>query len=160
MKKLSVFITVLLLAGLASCKKTSTTSAAESTSETVNLSVNASESYRYALPALTGSDSYAIESGSARSANVSIEQDASGSAFVYVPVQSTGTSTDQVVISNTSNQSNNSGGCGQHHEGHGGNCGNKSGNRHHGGHHGHNCQNNNSSRHTITFNITVNGNQN
>jgi hypothetical protein len=162
MKKTALIIAAALFITIGGACKKDNTSTISSVDETVNVSINANESYRYTLPATEDNSSFNLETPSAKSANTSVETDASGSTFVYTPASNTSTRTEVIVVSNNVVSMPPQGGhCGNHHQGNSnGQCGNGGGSHTKKGGHPHgkkDCGNDNKSKHRITFNITVNG---
>lgn len=167
MKKSFFYLTAGLALILATaCQKNSNVTP-DPVTETIEVSINANETYQYALPSTGDNTSFNVEVASARSATSSIVSDANGSTFNYTPVTNS-TGTDVVVITTVPTQGPGAG-CGHHHHhpdslkagGNGGSCAGNGGGKHHHKHrHKGKCSNTGEGKHTITFNITVNGTQN
>ena len=155
MKKLIVFgFAALLISGLSACKKFTVNNAADvaNTEENVNVSLNANQVYRYALPTPANAGNVAIVSAAAKS-SIAIVDSTGGSTFVYTPSQSFSGS-DVVTITHPQH-ANNGGNCdhhgkGKHHDGHG-NCNHHSGHCNKGGN-----DHDGNGVHKITFHINVN----
>lgn len=156
----------MLLIFATACNKTNTTVTSDPVTESVDVSINANETFQYTLPSTNTSSGFNVETASAKSATNTILTDANGSSFIYIPPANT-TGTDVVVISTNPGQ-NAGGGCGHPHPhhpdsinggNHGGACGKHSrhGKKHH---HAGGCNSSGESKHTITFNITINQNTN
>ena len=149
---------IILLSGLSlsllclpACKKAMVDDAQDSimTEETVNVSVNSNQVYKYSLPTDANTSNVTVSAPSAKSAIAIVESTSGTSNFVYTPDQNFN-GTDVVTIVHSSN-GDHQGNC-EHH----GNC------DHHGkGHHKGDCGNHDSSKsgkasqHKITFNIIV-----
>ena len=143
--------------GFTSCKKfaANNTQDVSNTEETVNVSINTNQVYKFALPAQANAANVTV-AGAASKSNIAIVDSSNISTFVYTPDQNfSGT---QVVTITHPQHADKGGNCdhhgkGKHHEGQG-NCANH--NEHHGGH----CdkggdQHPKQGEHKITFNITV-----
>jgi hypothetical protein len=165
MKKLMAFgLTALLISGLSACKKfaVNNTTDVSNTEETVNVSLNANQVFRYSLPAQANAGNVAVNSVAAKS-SIAIVDSTGSSTFVYSPDQNF-SGTDVVTITHPQHAEA-GGSCGNHGEHHGEHHGENHGEHHGGGcggghQHSGNCGNggdktSGGGEHKIIFNITV-----